>query len=440
MPEPRPVETLIDRCAEAALRPRAPRARRMAAILSLHPTLWRSFRGVKVAGTNGKGSVVALLGAALGAAGMKVGSFTSPHLHRVEERFRVDGAEISPALLDTCAAAVHADLDQILKQGAPEDHPSFFEALLLLAAHAFHAQGVDVVIWEAGIGGASDATSFLEAPVSAVATVGWDHTDTLGQSLAAIATDKAGIALPGTRLVLGPAVQGEARAAAAAVAAARGLRLSQASRPGWRVRSCGIHGFEVQIPVPGAPDVLHLPLAGEHQLDNLATVVALLEALAAEGWIRDLGCLAGVAAARWPARLELLRAGDQEWILDVAHNPEGLDALAVALQGLVPREQRLLVYGAATGKDLDACVARLPALAAQVVLVSGFYRARALDELCQALPPELTLLGEAGHPAEAVATVRALAAAHGLRPLVAGSVFLAGAMRAALSEGDSFAV
>lgn len=326
--------------------------------------------GMRIAGTNGKGSTCAMLEAMLMAGGLRVGTFTSPHLVHVEERIRINGVPIPPEQMDALA----------------EDAPglNFFEALILVALRAF--TDVDVIIWEAGIGGWSDPVRFLPASVSAITTVGFDHMDRLGDTLAAIGRDKAGIT--DGPLVIGPAVDPALIPRAAFQA------------PRVPVVDHGLDGFDY--------DGVRVPLAGAHQHDNLATALAVVR-----GFPHDVR---GLANVRWPGRLQRVHAYGRDWILDVAHNPEGLLALERALAP-IPYAERCLVYGAATGKDVAACLPIVRRLAPRIIAVGGFYRsgdpaALGADHVCDDV-------------AEAIPLVSG-------RPIVAGSVFLVGAMKAAL--------
>jgi len=281
-----------------------------------------AYRSVLVAGTNGKGSTTACLEAVLRRAGLRTGLFTSPHLVSFRERLRVDGVEVSEAEVVEAAPVV-------LEAGP---RPSFFEAAWGMAAHLFAARGVDVAVWEVGLGGRLDATNVCEPEVSAVVSVGLDHVHVLGETLELIAAEKAAVFRPGR-----PALTA---ATGAALAALRALRPD--------VRAVA--------PFGGA-----LSLRGAHQRRNAGLALELARALGVEP---DARALADVG---WPGRCE--RIGDV--CLDCAHNADAVDALVAALE-----EPMHLVFGATEGKDVDAMAARLGPWARSVTLVTPTYPRR----------------------------------------------------------------
>ncbi len=279
-----------------------------------HPE--REFAFVHVGGTNGKGSTCAMVEAMARAAGRRTGLYTSPHLVRFAERIRVDGEPISDA-------ALTAVLEEALEIGPDL---SFFETATLAAFLAFRAANVEVGIVEVGIGGRLDATNVIEAPVvTAVTGVALDHQDKLGDTLDAIAREKAAIAKPGVPLVLG-ALPEEARRAALEVAAANGARLVDA------------------VPLPS--DV-RVGLAGAHQRENGSVAWAIGAEL---GW-GERTRRAGIEGARWPGRLERITVAHGPlagaWILDGAHNPDGARSLVRALGA---EKIGAVVYGALADK------------------------------------------------------------------------------------------
>jgi dihydrofolate synthase/folylpolyglutamate synthase len=271
----------------------------------------RQFAAVHVGGTNGKGSVATLIADALSAHGFRTGLYTSPHLASFRERIRVDGAEISRGAVAMWAG----ELQPLIEERAA----TFFEATTAMAFADFAARGVEIAVVEVGLGGRLDSTNVLRPLVSVVTKVARDHMKYLGDSLEQIAREKAAIAKPGAPLVLGetdPGLLSVMSAEAGAVVAA--------SAPG---------AVADVRPVP--PRELWdgpLGLAGPHQRRNAAVARAALDALPAE-WqpsaaVRD----AAFAAARVPGRLD--RRG--KWLFDVAHNPDGMDALVRAIETIRP--------------------------------------------------------------------------------------------------------
>jgi dihydrofolate synthase / folylpolyglutamate synthase len=396
-------------------------------------------RIVKVAGTNGKGSVCAMLEACLVRDGLAVGMFTSPHLISPAERFRVNGRDVTLPALEAHAAEIErAVLAHVAAHGEGA-MPSFFEMLVLIAARLFRESAVDVAIYEAGIGGYHDATSLLRGDVAAITSVALDHRDRLGPTAEAIAADKAGIATEGSDLVLGVDIPEGARRAIQADAASRGVTLHAVEPWAIRAEASDLSPARVEIPVGGSAIEATLPLLGDHQIDNLGTVAELARLLHERGALRDLRSLAGIEAARWAGRMDLrepLFAGGPRVLFDVAHNEHGIRALAASLDRRVPRERRALLYGASADKEHTLCLPHVPRLAGTVHLVSGFHRAESTATLAVSLPAG-TVAAEHAGVAEGLRALLGPAAAGEERPelvIVTGSLYLVGAAMAELAE------
>ncbi len=272
----------------------------MAAMDSPH----RGLKAIHIAGTNGKGSVAAYLTSILLAAGYSVGTTTSPHLVTERERIALNGEPIAEV---TFKSLCDQWLPLFQQTGA-----TYFEAMTALAFKHFHQANLNFSLVEVGLGGRLDATNVLEAPaITVITSIGLDHTEFLGNTLAAIATEKAGIGKAGVPMVVGPSVQGEALDAIRAVAFQVGFPVIQAKRS-------MAEGYQN-------------PLLGEHQRDNLATALTVLKVLAEQSLLTlDKSTLAtGITLTRWPARLEVFEA--QRIILDGSHNADGLESLTKAL-------------------------------------------------------------------------------------------------------------
>jgi len=358
---------------------------RLPLLLAMLPAL--PFKAVKVTGTNGKGSVCAMLSYALMSAPVRVGTFTSPHLLQVNERMRINDVPIEDGVLERLARR----WQQRLVALPPAAHPTFFEVLMVIALDWFHEQQAQIVVLEAGIGGRRDATRFVPGVVSVITTVGLDHVEKLGNSLEEVAAHKSDLCEDGGTLLLGLDLPAPALTEIGTRAIQRNLRLVTSKAPlSWHKLDQG-WSYRVLF-VDDGPEV-QLPLAGAHQVDNLACVNGILQLLEEQGLIADSGCIAGVCNTVWPGRLQRL----PKWprlILDVAHNPQGLQALQRALDELgIPFAQRTLIYGISAEKDLAACVAMLSTLAPRVWLVDGFYRAAPAEEIRALLPSGLRWLG-----------------------------------------------
>jgi dihydrofolate synthase / folylpolyglutamate synthase len=309
-----------------------------------HPE--RAFPAVHVAGTNGKGSVCAMVEAIARTHGLRSGLYTSPHLCRFAERIRVDGEPLGDAALVSA-------LERALDEGP---NLSFFEAATFAAFLAFRDARIDIAVLEVGIGGRLDATNVIPPPrAAAITRIALDHTDRLGSTLVEIAREKAGIAKPGVQIVLGP-LPPAVRAAVDEIAHAHGASTVSASSLS-----------DADLP-PAAP----IGLPGAHQLDNARIAAVLGSRIGAS----PAEIAAGIAAARWPGRLE--RIGD--FLLDGAHNPDGAEALASYLRSLpLAPDQIALVFGTLGDKDWATMLDTLAPLAARRIYVAPPASRSAID-------------------------------------------------------------
>ena len=304
---------------------RKPGLERTRALLAALGNPEKALKFVHITGSNGKGSTAAMLASVLTAAGYRTGLFTSPHLYRFNERFQVNGAPIPDAALDRLAERVLAAADTL-----PE-HPTEFELMTAIGFLWFAEAGCDLVVVEVGLGGRLDSTNVIPTPEAAVITnIGLEHTAILGSTLAAIAAEKSGILKPGCRAVL----YGQSREVGEVVArvcAEKEIPLTVTDASQLTLLSSGLDGqhFTYRGSAP-----LLLPLLGDYQLRNAMTVLDTVDALRAQGWNISADAVArGLAAARWPGRLELVRRRP-DLIIDGGHNPQCAQALAASLRGL----------------------------------------------------------------------------------------------------------
>ena len=371
-----------------------------------------------VAGTNGKGSVVAVVDQALRDSGLSVGRYTSPHLVRLHERIAVDGRLITDAALARAVRRVREAAEALVRAGRIPAHPTHFEAVTAAAFLHFAARRVDVAVLEVGLGGRLDATNVCDPLASAIVTIARDHEAQLGRRLPAIAREKAGVLRRGRTCVLG-ALPASARRAIGEAARKAGARLRDAAREGEVVETP--RGLTVRTAARTYRGLQ--PLPGAHQVGNLRVALALLEEAAAAGLpVRFSRVPDAVARTRWPGRLQAL-PGRPEVLLDGAHNPEGARALARHLAGGPPF---VLVFGAMADKDVRAMARLLFPLAERVVLTSVAQdRAASPSALARMAGPVARGALVAATPAAALVRARALAGRGG-RVVVAGSLFLVG--------------
>ncbi len=333
---------------------------------------------VHVAGTNGKGSFCALLAAALSGAGLKVGLYTSPHLNAPTERIRIGGKEI--------AQDDFARLIARVRSREPEES-TYFELVTAAAFLHFRLERVDAAVIEAGLGGRLDATNALKKPLLTVVTsIAYDHTQHLGTTLKAIAAEKAGILKEGARFLCGeedPLPRGVLAARARAV----GAKIRSAPAALRRLSEDWEHGRQT-AETPGGTRVT-VPLLGDAALANAALAIAALDELRAEGLELPEGpALAGLAAARWPARFQVLPGpGGKRLVVDGAHNEAALEAFAATWKrSPFSKPDPLIVMGVLADKDWQR-LARLAAPLAGRFIATQPPSPRALpaEELAEAL-------------------------------------------------------
>lgn len=321
---------------------------------------------VHVAGTNGKGSVAAMLCSIIGSAGKKVGLFTSPHLHDPRERIRIGEGPIERDELSRLVGLLAPAARDA--SGGDEGHPTYFEFITALAVRYFIEQGVEAAIFEVGLGGRLDATNALPSQVQVITNVGVDHVSYLGSSPGGIAREKADIIKDGGSVVTaeGP---GEALGVIEEVCASRGGRLYRVGKEIlYGITEFGLGGQELEIVTPENRHArLRIALLGPHQARNAATAVAAAECLRRRGMsIGERAVREGLAKARWPGRFEVF-PGRPLVVLDGAHNPAGAEALARTLRDYLPGKEIDLVLGIMKDKDYVSVSSHLAPLAARIL-------------------------------------------------------------------------
>ena len=393
-------------------------------------------RGALIAGTNGKGSVQAIVAAVLRAAGLRAGQTPKPHLVEYRERIVVAGEEIEP---DDFAALVERVLDADARIPRRLGPPTEFELLTAAAFDWFAHAGVDLAVVEVGLGGRLDATNAWDGGVAVVTNVALDHMDRLGDTLAAIGREKAAIIKRGDLAVTG--ATGDGLVVIRRRASRLRVRLVEAGAP--PVLSMGRDGIVVDAPGLGE---VRCRLLGRHQAVNVAVALATLDALEAAG-IATVSAAArrtGLAEVRWPGRMELLEVERADVLLDGAHNPAGFEALLAALadlRGRLAGGRLTLVTGFMADKDvagvLDRCAVS-PVLAGARVIATRVDAERAMpaEELAAAwrerVPGvEVTAVEP---PEAALANALEAAALDGGPCVVAGSLYLVGAARGWLAR------
>jgi dihydrofolate synthase/folylpolyglutamate synthase len=386
-------------------------------------------RTVHVAGSKGKGSVASMIASVLQAAGGSTGLYTSPHLHRFVERIAVDGEPISPddfaRLLGELAPCIETE-DADGAYGAV----STFEALTALAFLYFRERAVRWQVLEVGLGGRLDATSVLEEKdVCVITPIGLEHTAVLGDTVAQIAEEKAAIITSGTTVVMAPQRESAAEVIRR-VSAERGATLIEVARACALSRTAhSPDGQDFTLRTGRGTYKLRLPLLGRHQLDNAATAVLALEALAPDAVeIGEATVRQGLAGVRWPARIEVLRRRPLV-VVDGAHDRDSARRLAQTVREELGRSNALLLVGCSGDKDVGALAAELASLARQVVVTRSRHpRAMEPRQVARAFAEwEVPVVEE--EPVSAALDAALAQAEPGDTVLVAGSLFVAAEAR-----------
>jgi dihydrofolate synthase/folylpolyglutamate synthase len=394
-----------------------------------HPE--RSFISLHVAGTNGKGSVTAMAHAGLVAAGIRAGRFISPHLVDLSERFVIGREPVDARLLDAAATDVLDCADGLVQTGELQVHPTFFEATSAIAFELFRRAGVEVAVIEVGLGGRFDSTNVVPATIGAITSIALDHQEHLGDTIASIAFEKAGIIKPKMTIVTG-AVPSEARTVIAAAAASHDAQMIDAlggTRLDTDMRD-GRATLTIETPVDRYGPVT-LALRGDHQVGNALVAIRLLECARTTGLgIPKAAIERGLSEVDWPGRLELLDVGGgARVLLDAAHNPDGARALASYLQRWHP-ERPALVLGLMRDKDIAGIVdPLLPVVSSVITTAANSPRAVPARDLAArvAAAGATHVIAE---PDPIAAVEQALSMSQSV--CVAGSIFLVGAVRGRL--------
>jgi dihydrofolate synthase/folylpolyglutamate synthase len=364
----------------------------------------RAYRTIHVAGTNGKGSVTAMVDAALRAAGHRSARYTSPHLIDLSERFVIDGVPVAHDALTAAAGHVRDAVESLRADGTLATQPTFFEVTTAIGLELFRRAGVEIAVLEVGLGGRLDATNVVTPIATAITSIAFDHQLYLGSTLAEIAAEKAGIIKPRVPVVVGE-LPDEAQTVISRIAAERGAPLILAGR-------AHTAGFDIG-------------LRGHHQTINAAVAVRLLELIDSAGTHVPRAAIAeGLRTPHWPGRLDTRRLADgRELLLDAAHNPAGATALASYLSG--DPMKRPLVFAAMRDKDIDGMLrALVPAVSSLVATRPATARAEEPDRIAdraRVLAPAMDIVAAPSLDA-------ALDAAWQRSPriVVAGSIFLLG--------------
>ncbi len=407
-----------------------------------HPE--RRFPSVLIAGTNGKGSTAATLASILQAAGLRTGLYTSPHLVRINERIRINGENIDDEKFVLLHDMMARTAERLTEEGELPWHPSFFEMLTAMAFEHFATSKLDIAVLEVGMGGRLDATNVVEPRVSVITDISLDHEKFLGNTIAEIAREKAGIIRPGGVVVTlpqSPAANDVIGSTildrnAVAVSAVPYVPPVSPAAPNYAASSPSYAETLSRYPlqVLGKQILVETPLIGRHQLRNVALAIAAAEELSKQGFpVTPDAIEKGIRETRWPGRFQVIRSQDSqpEYVFDVAHNPAGAWALRSTLSNSYEDRRLIFVFGAMRDKAIaEMCEILFPLSERVIATQAENPRSATANEISQAahrthagieLSPDVT---------SALKRAKEIAGKDGII-VVTGSIYIVGeAMRA----------
>jgi dihydrofolate synthase/folylpolyglutamate synthase len=422
------------------------------------------FPGILIAGTNGKGSTAATLASILRASGLRTGLYTSPHLVRINERIRINGAEISDADFALLHDVVDRTAERLVEEGELPWHPSFFEMLTAIAFEYFAQNKVEIAVLEVGMGGRLDATNVIEPRVSVITDIALDHQKFLGDTVSEIAREKAGIIRPGGVVVTLPqqpqandvigntildlGAQGVSAVPYVPpvspgsdqyfVCAGEKLLIAEdaedraeGAEKSHTKASGSVSRYPLQV--MGKRILVETPLVGRHQLRNVALAIATAEVLSHQGFaITPETIERGIRETHWPGRFQTVPAkkDSPEYVFDVAHNPAGAWALRSTLSTCYEDRPLTFVFGAMRDKAIGEIAEILFPLAERVIVTRADNpRSATPDEIREAATRTTTDIEDAVDVASALARARYLAGPRGI-VVITGSIYIVGeAMR-----------
>ncbi|MGZ4876648.1 MAG: bifunctional folylpolyglutamate synthase/dihydrofolate synthase [Candidatus Angelobacter sp.] len=397
----------------------------------------RKLQSVLIAGTNGKGSTAATLASIVQIAGYRTGLYTSPHLLRVNERIQINQEPISDAEFAVIYERVGGCAHDLVARGELPWHPSFFEMLTAMAFEYFASAGVDLAVLEVGLGGRLDATNIVDPLISVITDIDFDHQNFLGNTLPEIAHEKAGILRPKGTAVLLPQhpivnetlgkeiMDRDARAVSA-------VKHMPSLTPGAEddlADNTAVGQNQFTLAVMGKEIKIDFPLAGRHQLRNLALAITTAEELNMFGFhilAEDLE--QGIRSTRWPARFQVISSEDgfPEVVLDVAHNPAGAWALRSALSAFYEDRPLTFIFGAMRDKAIGEISDILFPLADRVIATQAENpRAASPQEIAELGAHAQTEILQAKSVLEALERARTLAGNKGVI-VITGSIYIVG--------------
>jgi dihydrofolate synthase/folylpolyglutamate synthase len=423
-----------------------------------HPE--RKFPSVLIAGTNGKGSTAATLASILRAAGLRAGLYTSPHLVRINERVRINGDDIGDHDFALLHDVVDRTAERLVEEGDLPWHPSFFEMLTAIAFEHFAQSKIEIAVLEVGMGGRLDATNVVEPRVSVITDIALDHQQFLGDTVTAIAREKAGIIRSGGVVVtlpqlsqandvIGNTILEVGAQGVSAVPYVPPVSPGSAQYFGASVRQKPLTAkfakagakdakksnvvSRYPLQVMGKQILVETALGGRHQLRNIALAIAAAEQLSLQGFaIAPDAIERGIRETQWPGRFQVMPAanGAPEYVFDVAHNPAGAWALRSTLSACYEDRPLTFVFGAMRDKAIGEIAEILFPLAEHVIVTRADNpRSASPDEIRDAAARTLTDIEDRPDVAAALVRARSLSGPQSV-VVITGSIYIVGeAMR-----------
>ena len=351
---------------------------RVRSLLELIDTPHLQYTSVHIAGTKGKGSVAAMTESVLRSAGHVTGLFTSPHIHDLRERIRVNGDIISQESF----AQLLTDLQPQIES---TENITYYEIMTILALEWFARQRVEIAVLEVGLGGRLDATNVVTPSVCAITTISYDHMDLLGNTIEDIASEKAGIIKTGIPIVSGPQSVSALIVLEKHAVSIKAPFVDSSKEWGWEHIESKFSSQLFAIWRIGQHQNIsrhRIPLLGQHQIENVTVVMSILEQLCQQGWaVPQRAISTGLNQVEWPARCEIFQ-NTPPVLVDSSHNRASASQLTQVLVDLFPYQKRVLIFGAMRDKDIKGMFAELLPHCSHVVLTStGMPRSMTPDEL-----------------------------------------------------------
>jgi len=397
--------------------------RRIERLLARMSNPQNAAKTVHIAGTKGKGSTAAMLASILKQSGYRTGLYTSPHLLSIRERIQVDGQQISEDEFARLTGRIKPEVEAVNTSGDPGEMTTY-EILTALAFMYFQDRGVAYQVLETGLGGRLDATNVVQPEVCVITSISYDHMDVLGNTLAEIAREKAGIIKSGSIVVTAPQIP-EAMNVLEDVCRQQEVKLVRVgSDVSWRRKSVSPEKQSFQLMGLKGDYNVEIPLLGEHQLENAATAITAAETLTGRGAVITAEAItSGIAGVNWPGRLQVLRR--KPWVIvDGAHNGDSVRRLVTALRQYFMFEKAVVIFGASSDKNIAAMVAGLKTFPDKVIVTSSHHpRAVAVEQMVEEFSRENTIPEVSANVASAVEKALSLAGPADL-VCATGSLFL----------------